>query len=333
MRFFISVFLGWLSLVSYVEAYCVFDNSVQSQFSISLPATLNVARDAEVGTELWSSGWVEGPATNIRCFSTGNVSGVLASGIGSAVPGFSSNGFNSVFKTNVEGIGVSVYWCNNFSSSCNPNYNNVTPIASLAWPVNPYPYALKTSWWVRLVKTGSIIPEDSLTISGTNQISYHDLAVANLSIVGQASVNVGACEISPQSSNITVSLPSVMLSDFGDSMSVLENSLKAKSFEISMICEGGVNVYYQVDGAAIGDVLENIKGPGMATGVGVMLFRGDQSGNTVLPLGRRIFHGATSGTSAVRIPLTAKYYRTADNAREMTGGDVSVVAVFTLFYE
>ncbi|MFJ2484829.1 fimbrial protein [Pseudomonas sp. NPDC087639] len=333
MKFLVSVFLGWLSLVSSVEAVCYFDNAVQSQFSISMPSTLNIARDAPVGAELWSSGWVEGPSTNIRCLSTGNVSGLLASGIGAAVPGFSSNGYNSVFKTNVEGVGVSVYWCNNYASSCNTNYNNVTPIASLSWSVNPYAYSLKISWWVRLVKTGSIAPVNSLALSGVNQIRYHDLVVANLSMVGQVGINVSACEVSPQSSNITVALPNVLRSDFNNSMSVLDDSVKAKSFEISMLCEGGINVHYQVDGAASGDALRNIEGPGMATGVGIMLFRGDQGSQIVLPLGQKIFHGATSGKSIVKIPLTAKYYKTAATNREITGGDVSVVAVFTLFYE
>lgn len=333
MRFIALLVLGWFVVVPSVMAQCYFDGNDQqvSQFTMSLPATLSVARDAPVGTELWSSGWVDAPPNAIRCVLRGNVSGVLAAGIGSAVVGFSSNGFNSVFRTNVDGIGVSVFWC--ADSVCDTNYANVTPLSGLGWSANSASFDLKHKWWVRLVKVGDVLSSEPLIISGVNQVKFHGGVIASMTIAGQSEIQNGACEIDPGSSNISVSLPSVTLSDFNDSTTVLEDSAKARTFEISMLCEPGVNVRYQIDGAASGNVLENKKSTGMASGVGIMLFRGDQGSRTVLPLGEKITHVTTAGDSSVKIPITAKYYKTAATTREMTGGGVSVAAVFTLFYE
>ncbi|MFJ2484849.1 fimbrial protein [Pseudomonas sp. NPDC087639] len=327
-----SLFVGWLFLVPSVQATCFFtDNTQQSQLTINLPSTLNVTRDLPIGAELWSSGWIEAPSNVLRCSLRGNVSGVLAAGIGTAVPGFSSNGSNSVFRTNVAGIGISVFWC--ADSSCDPNYANATPISGLSGAANSASYNLKHKWWVRLVKVSEDLSSEPLTISGVNQVKYHDGTVAIMTIAGQTVVHSSACEVDPQSTNISISLPAVMLSDFSDSTTVLENTAKARSFEISMLCDPGVNVRYQIDGAANGNVLENIKNSGMASGIGVMLFRGDQGSRTMLPLGEKITHVKTTGQSSVKIPITAKYYKTVATTREMTGGDVSVTAVFTLFYE
>ncbi|SDK46582.1 Pilin (type 1 fimbria component protein) [Pseudomonas delhiensis] len=327
---FCLLLLGGLSTSAW--ASCSFDSGyMTSQLSMSLPATISVPADATPGTELWSSGWVAASGNNITCNSNGSVSGVLAAGIGAAVPGFTnSSGYPSVFKTNIEGIGISVYWCN--YNSCNPNYNNVTPIPSLAWSVTGVQYPLKNSWWVRLVKTGPILNGGQLQVSGTSTVSYQNLAVARLTFSGATAVTSRACEINPDSQSITVPLPTVLRTDFPSGLGVLADNGKARAFSINMQCDSGVKIWYRVDGASSGNnVLDNATGAGMASGVGVQLFYGDASSTQVLPLATKQLRGSTgSATLPVSIPLAAKYYKTAST---VTGGQVAVTATFTLTYE
>lgn len=313
-------------------ASCSFDSGYMTSIqSITLPATLSIPVDAAPGTELWSTGWVAASGTNISCNSSGNVSGTLAPGIGAAVPGFTNNsGFPSVFKTNIEGIGISVYWCNN--NNCNPDYNNVTPIASLAWPVSNNPYPLKNSWWVRLVKTGPILNGGQLQVSGNSTIYYQSLAVAQLSLAGGVAVTSRACSVNPDSQGITVALPTVLKSQLPSGLGVLADNSKARAFQINLRCDNGVKVNYQIDGASSGNnVLNNAGGVGMATGVGVQLFRGDASSSLVQPLASKLLQTTTTGANQpVSIPLAVKYYKTASS---VTPGQVAVTATFTLTYE
>jgi len=327
---FCLLLLGGLSTTAW--ASCSFDSGyMTSQLSISLPATISVPVDATPGTELWSSGWVSGSDNSVTCNSSGVVSGLLAGGIGAAVPGFTnSNGYPSVFQTNIEGIGISVYWCNN--ANCNPDYNNVTPISSLAWSVSATRYALKNSWWVRLVKTGPILNGGQLQVSGTSGVSYQNLPVTQLTLTGATTVTSRACEINPDSKNITVPLPTVLRSDFPAGLGVLTDNSKARAFQINLRCDSGVQVWYRIDGASSGNqVLDNASGPGMASGVGVQLFLGDASSTLVHPLATRALIATTTGAGqAVSIPLAAKYYKTAST---VTGGQVAVTATVTMTYE
>ncbi|MEL7939652.1 fimbrial protein [Pseudomonas delhiensis] len=327
---FCLLLLGGLSTSAW--ASCSFDSGyMTSQLSMSLPATISVPADATPGTELWSSGWVAASGNNITCNSNGYVSGALAAGIGAAVPGFTnSSGYPSVFKTNIEGIGISVYWCNN--ASCNPLYNNVTPIPSLAWSVIGTQYPLKNSWWVRLVKTGPILNGGQLQVSGTSTVSYQNLAVTQLTFTGATAVTSRACEINPDSQGITVPLPTVLRSDFPSGLGVLADNSKARAFKINLRCDNGVKVWYQIDGTTSGNqVLNNASGAGMASGVGVQLFYGDASSTLVQPLATRALQTTTSSANqAVSIPLAAKYYKTSSG---MTAGQVAVTATFTLTYE
>ncbi|CAD5107945.1 fimbrial protein [Zestomonas carbonaria] len=316
-------------------AGCSFESGYsKSVATIPFPSVmLGVPRDAPVGTELWSSGWQSFSGPSISCSSTGKVAGTLASGIGAAVPGFTSNGFSSVFATNVPGIGISVFWCN--QDNCNPDYNQVTPISSLAWDVQATRYPLKVKWWVRLIKTGDIDTSGGpLAVSGVSSISYANLTVADLMLTGNFIVNSLACEVNPDSRNITVQLPTVAKTDFSASKPALPGADKARSFNINMLCDSGVKVSYQIDGPqALPDVLANAVGAEMATGVGVQLFQGDAHSTTVVPLATKRFFTSTSlGQPNVRIPLTARYYRTGA-VSDISSGLVSTTATFTLFYE
>ncbi|MBB4862542.1 type 1 fimbria pilin [Pseudomonas nitritireducens] len=323
---------------SALAAVCTFQSgSASVMASLALPATLSVPRNAGNGTVLWDSGWRAYASTSITCNSSGNVRGSHAGGIGAAVPGFTSNGFPSVFQTSVPGIGISVFWCNMGTASCNPDPTRITPLPSLAWNVSATRYPLSNNWRVRLIKTADIdASAGRVSVAGLSSIAYVDLGVATLTLTGASQITGLGCEVNADSRNIDVRLPAIDKGDFADSP-IPRNNDKARVFQINLQCDSGVKVSYQIDAARAtgdGNVLANAGGSGMATGVGVALFKGGLSSTARLPLATRVLQlNTASDHLPVSIPLTARYYRTAGSAAAMGAGLVSTTATFTLFYE
>ena len=319
---------------------CTFRPGSQTvQATVALPSTLSIPRNASNGTPLWDSGWKGFSGANTIDCSAGRVRGSHAGGIGAAVPGHISNGFSSVFATNVPGIGVSVFWCNQMLATCNPNPALITPLPSLAWPVEARRYLLNTNWRVRLIKTDDIdVSAGVVTIGGSSEVRYNNLAVTKLSITSSSQITGLGCEMNADSRSIDVRLPTIAKTDFD--APIPRSNDKAKTFNINLLCDSGVKVSYQVDGTqasaggGVGNVLANSSGKGMASGVGVALFKGDLSSTTQLQLGSKFLHTTTSsGNTPVKIPLTARYFRTAASLSAMGSGLVSTTALFTLFYE
>ncbi|MCY1270014.1 Fimbrial protein [compost metagenome] len=337
MKRSILLWLALLLISPSLWAGCSFEPGYsKSVANINLPATLSVPRDAPNGTELWSSGWMSFSGPSLTCNSSGNVAGGLAAGIGAPVPGYTSNGFSSVFASNVPGIGISVFWCNQVIGSCNPDYTKVTPIASLAWAVGPTQYPLKTNWWVRLIKTGDIDPSAGpLTIGGKSTISYIDRQVAELTLSGASVVGTRGCEML-SAQNIDVRLPPVAKTDFSDAAPTPPDNGKATAFTIRLQCDKGVKVSHQIDGTQTqggSNVLANASGADMAEGVGVRLYYGDVSSTTPVELGQKRFMKLTDNDMPMPIELAAKYHKTVPRAADIKAGRVSTIATFTMFYE
>lgn len=338
MRILILILLLFCAPTA-LAAVCTFQSGNASVLAnMALPATLSVPRNATNGTVLWDSGWKGYSGTTIYCNASGTVKGGHANSIGAAVPGYTSNGFASVFKTNVAGIGISVFWCNQPIANCNPDPTKITPLPNLAWNVSAVQYPLNTNWRVRLIKTEDIdASAGAVSVPGLSYVSYADLGVTTLMLTGTSQVSGLGCDVNADSRNIDVRLPTIAKTDF-DASPIPRDNNKAKSFKINLLCDSGVKVSYQVDAAQTtgdGNVLANATGKDMATGVGVTLFMGDQSSITRLPLASKFLHTTTAsgGSAPVSIPLTARYYRTAASAAAMTPGLVSTTATFTLFYE
>lgn len=310
------------------------------QATVALPATLSIPRNALNGTALWDSGWKGFSDTTIECDVRGWVTGTNAGAIGAEVPGLTNhNGLPYVFATNVPGIGVSVFWCNQKQADCNPNSTQITPLPSLNWPVKALArYPLGTNWRVLLIKTDDIdVSAGVVAIGGSSEVRYNNLVVTKLSITSGSQITGLGCDVNADSRSIDVRLPTIAKTDF-DASPIPRANDKAKTFNINLLCDSGVKVNYQVDGEQTSDgsnVLANSSGEGMASGVGVMLFKGDLSSTTQLQLGSKLVHveKTSPGTTLVKIPLTARYARTAASPSAMGSGLVSTTAVFTLFYE
>lgn len=316
---------------------CTFRPGSQiAQATVALPSSLSIPRNASNGTPLWDSGWKRFSDATIECDVRGMVTGIHAGAIGAEVPGLANhNGLPYVFATNVPGIGVSVFWCNQML--CNPNPTQITPLPSLNWPVDaPTRYPLSTNWRVLLIKTDDIdVSAGVVTIGGSSEVRYNNLAVTKLSITSSSQITGLGCEMNADSRSIDVRLPTIAKTDFD--APIPRSNDKAKTFNINLLCDSGVKVSYQVDGtqtSAGSSILANSSDEGMASGVGVMLFEGDLSSTTQLQLGSKLVHGTTSLSSTrVKIPLTARYVRTAASPSAMGSGLVSTTAFFTLFYE
>lgn len=313
-----------------VWASCSFTSGTGGISVIYMDNTLVVPVDSAPGTVLWSSGWRSSGSAEFVCDS-GVVGGNLPSGIGAAVPGYTnSQGFPSVFKTNIEGIGVSVYWCND---SC-PDLNSITPLPSMGGPAAGT-YKFTPSWLVNLIKTGPISTAGGeIDISGLSNIYYDNLKVAEMLLSGSTAVVGRSCDVNPDSHNITVVLPTIYRNDLHggtDAGGLIDNS-KARPFRINLQCDAGVAINYQIDGPSSGnDVLDNARGEGLASGIGIQLFRGEVDSGLVQPLARKLPYAMTSSNNQpVSIPLAAKYYKTGS---VVTGGQVAVTATFTLTYE
>ena len=196
---------------------------------------------------------------------------------------------------------------------------------------------MKTNWRVRLIKTDDIdVSAGVVTIGGASAMSYNHLVVTTLSLIGSSQITGLGCEVNADSRSIDVRLPTVAKTDF-DASPIPRANDKAKTFNINLLCDSGVKVSYQVDGkqtSAGSNVLVKSSGKDMASGVGVALFKGDLSSTTQLQLGSKFLHTTTSsGNTPVKIPLTARYFRTAASLSAMGSGLVSTTAFFTLFYE
>lgn len=117
--------------------------------------------------------------------------------------------------------------------------------------------------------------------------------------------------------SIDVRLPTIAKTDFEDSPIPRAND-KVKTFSINLLCDSGVKVSYQVDGtqtSAGSNVLANSIGKGMASGVAVTRFKGDLNSITPLLLGAKLLNNMTSSDNTrAKIPLTARYVRTATKA-------------------
>ncbi|CAD5107944.1 fimbrial protein [Zestomonas carbonaria] len=307
---------------------------------IALPSSLTVPPDSNpVGTVLWkTNGWSWVPTGRLDHCSAGTVIGQMSGDIGPRI------GNSAIHETNVPGIGIAVFWCNLGASNCSSDPLATgslgqgqlwAEVGSLNWSYKAGHYDPFTQFMVYLVKTGDISP-GILQVGGKTSVFYGggQYRVSDLTFSGVTTVTAPACLVDSGSQNITVALPTVAKTDFTAGSPVLTGANTGRAFSIDMTCNAGAKVNYRIDGnTVVPNVLGNATGEGMAAGVSVQLFRGGLDSNMVQPLATKLLAATTvSEGERVRIPLTARYYRTGA-VSDISSGLVSTTATFTLFYE
>lgn len=291
----------------------------------TLPTSLTVRRDMNVGDVLFDTqGWVGGGLADITC------GGFLQHGDLWLDRGFTGtpapvSGLPYVYATGVPGVGIRVAWSRNASAPAQMSggqYMTSPRISNerLEWGR----YTPANLWWIQLIKTGPIR-------SGTYSIPivevyYHNQISNRLAFTGvNLVVQTQGCRLLNPSQNVL--LGKSWMKDFKG----VGSTAWPKDFDIDLQCEPDIAVSYRIDGLKVDDsTLKNSEGRDMAKGVGVQLL--SRHGFVgPLAMGREVLLGRTaaSGTSVVRIPLTARY-RQVDSA--VGPGQVVTSATITLFY-
>jgi len=153
----------------------------------------------------------------------------------------------------------------------------------------------------------------------TNQVSFAG---------GGIQFTVRTCAV--KDNLITVELPRLPIK----SLPNVGSTAGATGFNLSVTCDSGVTVGYQIDGTtapgtvASNGVLAIAEGAGQATGVGIQI---QNSAMAPVSLGRLVNSQltATFDGQLIQVPLTAYYYRTGT---PVTAGAVKATATFTMSY-
>jgi len=241
----------------------------------------------------------------------------------------------NAYATNVPGIGVRI-WGNAGTSQYLPAYPN------LSNKQGPYSSGtiISQGFGFDLVVTGQVgigtltfsngnVAESEMSDSGTNTL-VNPYVYQYLQINGSTNIVSSGCT----TQNVTATLSNVAVASLGGKP--VGTTFNPRPFNISMSCNTGVKVSYQIDGASSvysqpNGVLNNSTGTGMATGVGVQILAGTGDNPPPLPLSTKtLVITTTSSNQPVSIPLVAQYYKTA---MTVSPGQVQVLATFTMYYE
>nr|WP_199047062.1 fimbrial protein [Dyella sp. ASV24] len=179
----------------------------------------------------------------------------------------------------------------------------------------------------QFMKTGNVTPGTVNTIQ-LAQFWWYIFGVSNsvgpigTLTLAAAPVSIQACAVNSDSTNLTVTLPTVSTQALRSAASVAGRT----GFNINLTCQAGANVYITMAassgaGTATGTVLSS----GTATNVQVQLL--DKSYNPVTFNTSTLIGAAPTGT--LSIPYYAQYYATG----AATAGSVKATATFTMTYQ
>jgi type 1 fimbria pilin len=183
---------------------------------------------------------------------------------------------------------------------------------------------------VQLVVTGPLVA-GSYSTSGIPGITViYSPATTNQILISNATITITSQGCTVGNNDIIVPLPTQSVT----SMTAIGQTTGNTGFQISLQCDPGIKIAYEIDGtpdANVANVLANATGTGYATGVGVQLLQGTTpvTLNTLSGTYAQTPAGGTTQTT-VDIPFIARYYRTAT---PMTAGTVKATATFQMNYQ
>ncbi|SAK42402.1 type-1 fimbrial protein subunit A [Caballeronia pedi] len=345
MRFLLLAFLLCLSCGRSFASTC--SGTVQT-FTLTLPSSISVPRDAPVGSLL--TNWVYSTSsTNLwSCSANNDAAGVsgkvgpsftVSSGVtyGSGPGGASVN----VYQTNIPGVGIalagSLY--HGYAGWTSWNGFNTSWGGPVFSPLSgTFPMGGQIA--VALVKTGAVTASGTIASSTVLQLAPYTSSGAQS---GQAdSYVITAVNVVPMSCttpDVNVPMGTFTLSDFP---AVGSLSPRPAAFNIQLLnCPAGVavsgtqsgtihSVMYRIDptnGLAATNVAK-LSGSPTAAGVGIQLFT---STGSVFPLASLQTLSGFSGTAGgnYTIPMTARYYRTGT----VSAGPANTTMTLTVSYQ
>ncbi|HEY2451828.1 MAG TPA: fimbrial protein [Scandinavium sp.] len=251
---------------------------------------------------------------------------ILASGDGSATT-------NAIYATNIQGIGVKLYY---FTASAYQNEPTTPTQTYISIPIliahsyssiylNP-----NASIKVELIKTASFsqVASGQVNYASSSFLRTADngFNLANLSV--SATINTASCTVTEASKSLSVPLGNIQAHSIPSVGSVADSH----NFSIDMTCNAGVGVSVKINanedsnisGQGVIALTAATDGNATASGVGVQLLYN----NSPIPLNQNLAVGQAD-LGAFKIPLIARYYRTRNT---VTPGVANATATYTLTY-
>lgn len=322
-------------------------------FTLTLPATVSVPRDAPVGSVLTS--WVLSPAsTNLWTCTTYadnalsySVAGSLftsQSGVSVASP----YGTPLVFGTNVPGIGIAInaknyvsaqgYWYNWGQARNVAGMNGLS--ASGVGPANYKNYTAGAQVVVALVKTASVVAAGGVVTGGQVAYAYpatsYNAGWQYTSLSAKYQITpVTIVPLACSTPNVEVPLGSYRKAEFtgvGYTTNSINFNLGINSCPAGL-GEFGPPIQYKVDATtAVINSLQSVvalDSSSGAAGIGVQLLDGNGS---VFPLNSyKTLNGYSRSTGgSYSIPFQARYYQTAAT---VSPGKANVSMMVTMLYQ
>ncbi|WP_438391505.1 fimbrial protein [Caballeronia sp. DA-9] len=296
--------------------------------TITLPANLNIARDA-IGTILFDSNWVATTVVRPNCSGTGTITaGYLAPLV--PVPGQAN-----VYKTGVDGIGIKVGWLNTVVNVGSYSIDGGKMVTSPASNVATYIAGLQGNmgyFRAQLIKVGPISAGNfNLPVKLANGV-YGSAEINALQLVNNtASVVAPACSIQDSIKSVTMPVGS------GRYLSAVGSTTGDTGFSISLNCPTPVSISMTFTDATnpdnVGTTL-SLSSDSTAKGVGYQILYTNKVINygpdSSIANNVNQFSVAPAGTvGALIIPFIARYVRTG----AITPGSANAKATFTMSYQ
>ena len=276
--------------------------------------------------------------SQINCDSSGGrIQAVLSKN-----PSLNSAGGDSVYNTNIKGIGIRLYRDAGSGSGFSGYYPYDRELDGLLLGQN---YTLGEGFFiVEIVKTAASTGSGALTAGRYS--SYHSLDDVNKpfltsTVYGNAiTIASSSCELLGEM-NKTVQLPDVNTSGFKG----VGSTQGIQDFDLNFLCNGGenstaykesnkisLNFDYTLAANTVNALANNAPTLTRADGVGIQLKTNYKNANKVIARNEKLELGTVESNQNVQysVPLSASYYQT-DTV--VTPGEVSSVATVTIQYE
>jgi type 1 fimbria pilin len=246
---------------------------------------------------------------------------------------------NSIYSTNISGIGIRLYREAENAS----NFSGYYPYRAATQ--RNIRYTLANGYFVvEIIKTATQTGSGALVpgrYSAYHASGYPTVPWLTSTVYGNAiTIASSSCELLSDI-NKTVQLPTVMKSGFRGVGSIQGE----QAFDLNILCNGGINPTgyeektqvslsfdYTQDGSNNQVLTNTAPAATKANGVGVQLISNYQNINKVIARGDKIALGAVKSNEVIQynLPLKARYYQTAAN---VTAGTVRAMATVTIQYD
>lgn len=297
-----------------------------------------VQRDTPVGQPI-SNEIVGTLAHAFTCVTTGNEGSSAGMKSGVLPYAFTSSNGRRVYKTAVQGVGVSFGFYRNSSAGAarfsGTGYIGSDDMITVSWSSNPGDVdsndfqPIIQFWKTGNIISGSVTGQLASFIAYTAQYRGGEPGGEIPILAGSGSITQVACAI--KTPHMTFAFGEINASDFGNTVGTTPASAQKKQ-SLILDCDNGANITMMLSGAqypGLNDssvlALTGQGSAGVAGGVGVQLLYN----SLPLTLNSNLVLKRSAGGQEM-FPITARYYQTST---AVTTGSANASATLTLTYQ